>query len=102
MSVTMAAAGQEPSWAEKRLEDVRCRRCHAKLCMATADPLKAQALVQIKCWKCKEMNYLFGGLTDASGSSANTDPHARRAAAHTDHAVVERGHEGRHPGTAGG
>lgn len=44
-----------------QLEDVRCQKCNRLLCKRSANPLQAGEVIEIKCWKCDDLNYLMGG-----------------------------------------
>ena len=63
MKVSTTGRTDSPSWIDTQLEAFRCRHCQHKLMMTTREPLKNRALQQIKCSKCKTMNYLFGAET---------------------------------------
>lgn len=43
------------------LEEVRCQKCNRLLCKRTSQPLRDGEVIEIKCWKCDDMNYLMGG-----------------------------------------
>lgn len=46
----------------KRLDDVRCQKCNRLLCKRSSPaPLRDGEVIEIKCWKCDDMNYLVGG-----------------------------------------
>lgn len=60
MKVSKLGPTQSPNWIDSHLEAFRCRTCQHKLMMTTPDPLKTRALQEIKCSKCKTLNYLFG------------------------------------------
>lgn len=50
----------------KDLRDVRCQKCNRLLCKRSSQPLKDGAVIEIKCWKCDDMNYLMGGPKQAA------------------------------------
>lgn len=50
-----------PRWVDTHLEPFRCRTCQAKLAMISKNfQIRKGEMLQVKCSKCKTMNYLFG------------------------------------------
>ena len=49
--------------ATRTLNDVRCQGCNRLLCKATTRPVRDGEVIEIKCWKCDQLNYLMGGPT---------------------------------------
>lgn len=45
----------------RTLADVRCQKCNRLLCKRSKRPLRDGEVIEIKCWKCDDMNYLMGG-----------------------------------------
>ena len=39
---------------------VACCKCGRTLAYADPDPVRASKEIEIKCWECKELNYLIG------------------------------------------
>lgn len=64
----MPAGGRsEPVTAAKDLKEIRCagtfreKPCGRILLRATVMPVKPGALLEIKCGKCEQVNYIVGG-----------------------------------------
>lgn len=57
----------EPVTAAKDLKEIRCagmfrdKPCGRILLRATAAPVKSGGLLEIKCGKCEQVNYIVGG-----------------------------------------
>jgi len=57
----------EPVTAAKDLKEIRCsgtfrnEPCGRILCKSTVLPIKPGALVELKCGKCDQVNYIIGG-----------------------------------------
>jgi len=49
-----------PEVREDGMRRVGCCRCGSTLAYADPDPVRAGKSVEIKCWKCNEVNYLIG------------------------------------------
>jgi phage FluMu protein Com len=55
----------------KTLDEVRCQRCNRLLCKRSSpQPLRNGEVIEIKCWKCDDMNYLVGGPNDEAPTSS--------------------------------
>jgi phage FluMu protein Com len=51
---------RDESVTPRTLREVRCG-CGRLLCKTSTQPLRHAGVVEIKCEKCGEMNYLMGG-----------------------------------------
>jgi phage FluMu protein Com len=45
---------------ERPMEEVRCRTCRVLLCKTAPDSMKSSGVVEIKCRKCDDLNYIMG------------------------------------------
>lgn len=60
----------EPVTTAKDLRDIRCagtfrgEPCGRILFRATANPVKPGSVLEVKCGKCDQVNYVVGGPTD--------------------------------------